>query len=390
MKSTRVSLVFALLLMLLGLAPVASAAVVENLYQSRVLVDDRSEALRDQAFAEALVKVVRKVTGETSPMSNAVIRNAARRSKNYLQQYGYSVETNSVVNEDGLPVELEQTWLEVGFSQQGIGDLVRQAGLPLWSSNRPDIVLWAVVDERGKRNYLSVASDNEHRQLVMEMQEWGLPVVEPLLDLEDQIAASVNTLWSLDEEKITTASARYNPGATLVGKIARTSDGNLRGSWLFLFQDEQVRLDVQTDSMEEFVRRGVTQVVQQIARRYAIDPMENSGAIFLTVSGVEQFASFDKVNRYLDSLESVQRLELKRIVEDRVEFLLSLEGRLELLQEIISLGGVLEQTEPPVSDKPVPDQSVPESVAGENGEQPGEPAPESLGGVHLYYRLLTP
>ena len=356
------------------------ADVVHNLYRAKVEVADRSEANREDAFRRAMVQVIRKVTGSQYPERNPVISSALRRSKNYLQDFSYSTSQPAAGEAAGTETARETTWLDAGFSSDGITTLVRSAGLPVWSSNRPDILVWLVLDDAGRRQFVALTDGLSYDEFERQMNSWGLPLVTPVMDLQDQIAASVNTLWELDEQAIMAASDRYEADSVLVGRMAKTSNGQYRGSWHYFFQQENLQLEARSPDMAGFFRQGVDGVVNFLSSRYAIDHRDNRAATLMTVSNITDFRAYSRTLSFLEGLEPVRQVEVKAVQGDTLQLELFVEGRMELLQELIVLGGLLQQETAAYQPSPA------NQPASGIGERPPEPEKNAMPRpAYLYY-----
>ena len=116
-----------LIIILLNL-PVAEAVAAAYLYSAEVVVPSQKEGDRHEAIPEALIQVLKKLSGlrelPFSPTLNEALLNADRllRSFQYknVERAGY----------DG--VNVQELRLIAQFMQPEVDRIVQQAGLPRW------------------------------------------------------------------------------------------------------------------------------------------------------------------------------------------------------------------------------------------------------------------
>jgi len=70
---------------------------VKDLYQARVSVESQASTHRQKAIKEALRAVMVKVGGETTVLTNKILKNAVKKSNNYITQYRYTRKMASFI-----------------------------------------------------------------------------------------------------------------------------------------------------------------------------------------------------------------------------------------------------------------------------------------------------
>src|SRR5690606_41001353 len=109
------------------------------------------------------------------------------------------------------------------FDGVSLSRALRQAGLPDWGTERPDVLVWLAVDDGGDRYLVSESGGQHIAPLVRQAaRRRGLPVTLPLLDVEDQRALLFSDVWGGFFGRVETASQRYQPQVILTGKLQRT------------------------------------------------------------------------------------------------------------------------------------------------------------------------
>ncbi len=359
MNRSSVFCALSVLCLLLVLLPsMALAAEVRGLYEAEMLVPDQSRSERGLAMSAALAEVVGKVSGRRDARLQPKVARAIRRPAQLLQQYRYRT----------LPVELrgeplpgdDPQLLFFQFDKQAVDKLLRDSGLPVWGATRPAVLAWvAVVD--GKRRYLLGAdgTDELQRLATHEARRLGLPLLLPLLDLQDQRQVNFADVWGRFRDPVLAASRRYRPEAVLMGRLQRTADGEWRADWWIIEGRDSEQWRANGVLAAEVVEEGMAGAVSWLAQRYAPRPGRREPAhLRLTVDGVRSLADFARVEGYLRSLQQVKHVRVRQLGGGRVDFGLALQGSPEGVAQTIALGRLLApaapRDEPAGDDAPAP------------------------------------
>ena len=202
------SIVFAALCALLLAANNVWAEWVDDLYVAQTPVPDRSQSARDVASRDALAQVIVKVSGSLSIVEDPRLRDSLAQAPDFVQQYSY------VEVEDGLAARFE-------FDASLLSAALSEAGVPMWTANRPAVILWLVVQDVYGRQFINSDSYPELAQAVQEsFARRGVPVVLPLFDLADSASVTADDVWRLSAPVVAGASARYNAQNQLMGRLA--------------------------------------------------------------------------------------------------------------------------------------------------------------------------
>lgn len=315
------------LLALLFLVPVLAAAdIVEGLYSARVPVADQSSAVLASAARDALSQVLVKVSGTEDASDNPLVASALPEARSHVQQYGYERAGEDLV-------------ARFEFDSAYVTRLVTQARLPLWTANRPRVLVWLVAEEAGQRQFVSLAGTPAlAEQLLAEFERRGVPAQLPLFDLADATALSPDEAWALDANAVLAASQRYNVRNVLVGRVVATSSGLWLGDWSFLFEGYRLDRSASAPESRGFSRQGVALAAQTLAARYAVAPSSGSdGVILMTVSGVNDFAAYAAIVDWLEGLELIEHANVQRIHGDRLELALVSLAEADDLARLIAL-----------------------------------------------------
>ena len=321
---------------LLALSGWAKAVEVKDLYRSVAEVPDRSDASLRQGNQQALAEIVIRVSGESRALEVPDIQQAMEAPDRYIEQFSFDRQVKA--NPDtGLP---EQAFLlNVAFNARAINQLIRRAGLPIWASNRAEVLLWLVVeDEAGRRLVTADSAPEIVAILTRQAGRRGLPIAFPINDLEDQLAVTSGDVWGMFMDPIIAASQRYAPGAILMGKVYPPIEGKVRAAWAYRMDDNQEFLETQGELLDTVLAQAINLSADRLAGKYAVVLGEgDADYIWLAVEGVATLTDFAELTAYLDKLLAVKQANLDRLQEANTRFRVYLESDVENLKQLLKL-----------------------------------------------------
>ena len=182
-------------------------------------------------------------------------------------------------------------------------------------------------------------SRNDVSEIIRTLQDQarlrGLPLLFPLLDLEDSASLSTAEVWGAFLGRIDDASIRYNPDSVLTSRFQKDGAGRWSANWSYRIDGEWQVAKTESFGTDEMVRTMVNKLADDLATRYAID--SSRGQVTVLIESVNSLADYAAVKKYLESLAPVLDSSVMRVEPGEVEFRLSTEGQSEQLVEIIGL-----------------------------------------------------
>lgn len=298
-------------LLLLTVASPLPAETVRDLYAAQVPVEDQSEGALSSASRGALAEVLVKVSGHQEVLENPDIASALREARRHVLQYAY-------VRNQGEAEALEARF---EFDSDWVVEVLTAAGEPLWTANRPLVLVWMVTEDAGGRYFVNHDTSPELANLVLEkFRQRGVPVRLPLFDLADSTALAPEQAWRLEGAALEAASARYDVENFIAGRMAALSTGAATGDWSYFYGGDRSDRTFTAASAEEFVTHGVSMVAEGMASRYAVAPTRGaSGGVILSVQGVQRYADYAGIVAWLQGLELVEHANLERVSNDLIE-----------------------------------------------------------------------
>ena len=311
----------------------ASGLLVEDLYQAEVLVSDQSESALKNGVASGLQQVLTRVSGDTGVARHQSVISAMRNPDRYYDEHHYQTTNRQLVVSGELA---NAKLLTIRFEPNAVSRLLREAGFSVWGSERPGIMMWvAQAEEDGQRRMLGESDpDVLAAAFQVRARERGLPLLWPLMDLEDTGQVSTAQIWGQFLGTVETASVRYRPDCILTGRVQKQG-GRWVGRWSFRLDDRWQNFDTVGFDADEMVVSVMDRLTAQLAQLYAIDA--SRGDITVTVEAVDSLEAYAAVGRYLSGLTPILDVVVNTVEGDEVSYQISMEGQPDQLKELIDL-----------------------------------------------------
>lgn len=326
---------YALIVMAFVACIPAQAVEVSSLYTAEVPLErDNAQGRRD-AYTDALSQVLSRLTGLPDPLASPEIAGLFPDPARYVLQYGPGEDRTLLVTFDGSALER----------------VLRAAGVTVWGDERPLTIVWLAVDRgQGEREIVGTGNAGEspdeprfvdrNRRLRERVQEAaerrGLPIVFPLLDIEDLKIVTESDIWGGFDDPLLQASRRYDANSILVGRMRAYSGGGNRWSWYFGSEQREW-----TGEPEEVI----AQLANSLASQFAIASGEELDTFVLTVTGIDSVAAYGAVQSFMEQIDLVDDLAVDSVRGDSVRYRVSCRGGQERLRRILEFSGVLEPVE---------------------------------------------
>lgn len=248
-----------LLLALVLVWDVAYSVKLPNLYEIDMPVasqtsDDRSEATR-QGFKQMLTRL----TGNPDVSKNRVLREAIERAEYYVQGYSYPAS-----DQDASTI-----MLHISFEKDDVRRLLKKANSPTWGDERPLIITWLTIIQENRAPEI-IGSDTPG-SLLTTMQDqsskMGLPLIFPLMDVEDLDHVTPDNVTLMELPVIETASKRYAPNGYLIGSIEAAEQG-YESQWQLVLGSDKWAWEISANTPDEIAALILNQISQTVAKRF--------------------------------------------------------------------------------------------------------------------------
>ncbi len=314
------------LLALVSAAP-AGAVRVTDLYAESVPLADATAGAQQLAFAEALRRVLIKVSGQGALAGDAGV----------LQRFGDPAVMVQQFRRDSAGT----LWAQ--FDPVAVRRGLEAAGLPVWGEERPLTVAWIAWDDgTGARDVLAAATPEAgpgaalREELLRTARTRGIPLALPLRDSQDLAAVSWADIWGEFTAPLVTASARYGADAVLVGRVRTFPPGMNDARWTLLLGEERLE-------WRGSVADGPDGLAERLAQRLAVGgPAAGGSTVRLAVSGIGSMEQYGTVLAGLQGLDAVASLAVVELVGDSVVFQLGLRTDHARLVRALAVARLLE------------------------------------------------
>ncbi|MCH9693689.1 MAG: DUF2066 domain-containing protein [Gammaproteobacteria bacterium] len=332
---SRHSLINCSIALLLGIGGVlpADAAEVPGLYSAEVLIDEDAKNPRDDAYRAALSEVLGKVSGAELAADFAVIEQLFPEPDAYVTQF--------------RPGEEDTLW--VSFDGDAIERVLRNNGQLVWGNDRPLTLVWLAVDwgrgdreiiaagdpERSQRESRSIDRDRLLRERLLDIAaRRGLPIAFPLLDTTDLQSVTFSDIWGGFDDRILSASERYNVNSILVGRVRASS--SQRNRWSYFFGSE-------TGSWTGEPETVISQIADMLAAELAVGGNAPVEIVGLNVSGVGTVDAYGAVQKMLNEVSLIERIRISQVQGDTVSYEVEVRGGAARLRRALRFTSLLEQ-----------------------------------------------
>ena len=300
---------------------------VFGLYQTSVPVSDALALTQKSAIKQALIQVLIKLTGDLNIGKSSGIASLIGRADRFVQQFRY---------QDG-------SLLWVQFDEAALNNALRTHGLNIWGRERPSILVWLAYELNEDRRLANFEDTPEYfTMLDKPATARGISLLFPLLDLEDTSRISADDIWGGFEEPILVASNRYQADVLMAGRLVQISSALWECRWLIYIGDQSMRWTNRGELVDIVLEEGVNELVDRLAAQYANTSSTRTEIIELLVANINRLDDYAYVLAYLESLQSVSSVQVKRVMRDSVAFELFSHSGINAINQSIALGKILE------------------------------------------------
>jgi hypothetical protein len=337
-----------------------AAVEVADLYLVKTPIAEQSKTALWKASLGGFKEVLIRKSGSRDILQSYEVQNAYSRVTSYLQRFKYSNQTDSSVEESYI--------IELHFEPRLIDSLIQESKMTVWGINRPVTILWLVVQDQNGRNIVreSIESSELEKLITANATRRGVPVILPLMDLEDEMLVSMSDIWGRFPTTIREASKRYDADSVLYGRIRQDGAGWV-GQFGYVDDSEQQIFEVVEDNKENIINSLTDRLADTLCAKYCIVEQEGKKQeVFLELSDVTSFKQFKLAESYLNGLSSIRRVELIAIDGQKANFKLTLLGQLESVIEGIGLNQKMVAREQTENSKPSQDDESDLNGSGQN------------------------
>lgn len=328
-----------------------AAADISGLFEMTVPVADNTSATRSAAAREAMALALTRITGDrgaATAASTAGLRSGAER---YVQQFVYERVADTTPD--------HAFDLRFVFEANALSAAINQAGYSVWGRQRPGLLVWLYVDGADDTGFIGPAGDvapDIAADLAREASLRGLPLQLPLLDLEELRTVTPEAIAASRMDPIMEASATYGAAGVLAGVLTQQGPDLWSVAWRMNIDGARSAWTSDVGDPRSALESGVNAAADALARTFAPRGMlAVSDGVEMTVSGVNSLDDYARAVTYLDSLDAVTDLQVKRVVPGSIALRITVTGGGVNLDRLLALDTVVR----PLAGEPGRYQLVP-------------------------------
>lgn len=313
------------------------AVEVKGLFEAEVTTRSQSREDRNAALREALVIVLNRVMAGEAVMQDPTVNTALDNAAAYVDQYQYALVSEG--QDEHAP-----RVMRVSFNEETLMELMRSSRLSIWNEVRDQVLLWLVVEQFGHKELFDTAQHADVNVVLQEASRLkGIPVLLPLMDLEEKQRISVKDILSAYPENLLEASKRYDMSAVLSGKLVRQRTC-WRSEWTLNFNSEVEQWTLPCTDLKTNLSSAFQSVYQRLSIFYAVTPGQvEADTITLKVAGIRGMTAETNIKDYLHKLPMVTSVKWVQVEQGQHVFQLKFSGTKSALQQHINLGRVLRE-----------------------------------------------
>ncbi|MBT8084401.1 MAG: DUF2066 domain-containing protein [Woeseia sp.] len=324
------------------------AVEVTDLYSAEVAIDPEDQDSRDTAYERALQQVLVRITGSEaaaySPELRALFPNPAR----YVLQYRPAGNNALWVALDGAAIE----------------QVLRQRGMPVWSSERPLTMVWLAVDwGRGQRELITAepaenttprvdpraaASTSIREQAQRVATARGLPVMFPDPEYVARLDVSLSDVWGGFHDELLSAARDLGASSVLVGRARPGDAARSRWSYYSGSQRQQWNGDVED---------ALHLLADNLAGEFVISGNEPLEFVDLTIRNVRSASSYVAVQKMIDDLQVIDQYRIRSANGDEIRYAVRINGGANRLASALDFNGQLVPVAAELAEGQSPDGS---------------------------------
>lgn len=290
------------------------AVILDNLYTVAIQVTDNSLNTRAETLPQAFEQIVRRVASSHHAITHPEYIKARHHIDEYLNTYFYTENAGAYT-------------LTLQFNEQKLANLFNKMGRNSFNKNRPQILLWLVIEENNQPNFVTSGSQVAIADKIDVLaNNYGLPILFPLLDLTERLFIAEQDVINFNIAPLEQAAGRYNADSIMIGKI-NNINGIWHCEWRLVNGQKNVSWNTNGDDLDVELEVMFNQLADNLIASFGkISTPETKLSTAVRVKGVNSIADYARVLSYLKKLPVVQQVEIGSVEGNQAMFLVTSEG----------------------------------------------------------------
>lgn len=336
-----------------------------DLYSITINVESKSEKHRMDVAKAALINIFVKITGEEDVLKR--YPTLAQHTKNaikYISSFSYYEE--NIDNDQNIHLKSYEEEIlpystliiKFNFEPQEIRRILIDAKAPFWGSKRPSTLVW-FIHQSGSRKTFSNNDDFDFLNTFKEYAKFrGLPVTEPILDLNEISILNDEKHWDEIYNDIYLSSKKYKSDIIYIIKFNELSEGGWIALSSMKYENEIIKHDFMGEDINQFLKNNLNYLTSKLAEKFSIigsNTYTNENYI-IKISNINNYKQFSYLTQTLSSISALRSLKIKKINNEALYFSFPSSIQLKKLITIMSLNDRLIRIDQSLN--PIPNGSV--------------------------------
>lgn len=314
------------------------AVQLDNLCTVVIQVTDNTLVTRNQHLPIAFEQVIKRVSSSQNILQHPEYLAAREHLDRFVSHYYYT-ENAGAYN------------LTLRFNEQMINHLLGKIGRTTLGKNRPQVLLWLVVEQNNQPNFVTYGPQTEIAQQTAQKIDtlantYGVPIILPLVDLTERLFISESDVINFNVQPLQQAAERYSTNTMLLGK-ANNVAGVWHCEWRLVEGQENIAWNSTSNNLDQELEQMINRLADQlIAHKHNIQENTKLAKLGITVqvSGIKSVTDYAKVLDLLKRLPPVQQVDIGSIDGNQATFILTADGGAANLQKALQAEEALLQS----------------------------------------------
>ena len=297
-----------------------------DLFEIEIDADMRDLRTNNRIQKQAIEKLIVRLTNPEKIDAKKITEQFFPEPAKYIKQFRPSDNRNVLVSLDG----------------DSIQEVLIEAGVSLWSIDRPTIMIFLAIESAmGEREI--VVSDYGHRvfsystgidknlnikdQIKSVARERGISVVFPDMNEDERKIINYSDIWAGFIDRMLEVSGRYNASNVLTAKVRKDELSDIE--WVFFFGRDTLKFSAN-------LNHAIHHVANEMAERYQYSgriPLKDMVLNFTKIESIDDLAVIDLI---LKSSSMISDYSINKVSEDNVSYILKYNGLKEDLESTLN------------------------------------------------------
>lgn len=292
-----------LIVLIFTIISASKAYAIDSLYSAKIVVEDRSDAEWRRGVADALERVLIKVSGNPGINTLPKVNDLVASNDEMVQQFSYFNNNGSLT-------------LSVNFDIEKVDSILKKSGQLIWGANRPTTLVWFVNDS-GSNGLFITSQDKDARVFKDFGASRGVELYFPVNDLSYSELAQIDIDSDKSSKMLKEISKKYRVDQILFGKRDIGADGGY--SWKLIAQDADYSWHYENQEFEDVVKSALDHLVHDMVANSAVYQEESlEEQLKLGVSNIRSLNNYQALLNYFNKSPVVGSISVAKVENDLV------------------------------------------------------------------------